>query len=87
MMRDALLLSVLILSVHSCRSVPKVEACVVGDSDLFICNDPRLDEPDYDLLYPNDVMNYVCTNPDDYATMREYVLELQKELKKCENSR
>jgi hypothetical protein len=60
---------------------PKVELCVSGDDYLFLCNDQRIDPPDYELEYP---VNYACTNIDDYRLINNYCTDLRSKLIKCE---
>ena len=83
-----LLVSLTLLSAASCErhKPPKTELCIVGDADTFLCNDQRLDDDrqDYDLVYPRDVLNYVCTNPSDYAKLNGYCTDLRERLIKCE---
>lgn len=83
--------SLTLLSLASCESYPppKTELCISGDQDLFLCNDPRRDEDeqDYDLMYPEDTLNYLCTNPADYAKLKDYCTDLRTKLINCEKSR
>lgn len=82
--------SSILLSVGSCdrKKPPKSELCLVGTNDSFQCNDPRLNDgqQDYDLVYPDDVVNYVCTNPNDYGILRNYCNQLREDLIKCEDN-
>ena len=78
----------MLLSAASCeRHVPpKAELCISGDQDLFLCNDPRRNEGerDYDLTYPEDTLNYICTNPADYNSLKGYCTDLRTKLINCE---
>jgi hypothetical protein len=83
-----LLVSLTLLSAASCErhKPPKTELCIVGTADTFLCNDQRLDDntQDYDLVYPDDVENYICTNPADYQQLNGYCTGLREKLIKCE---
>ena len=83
-----LLVSLTLLSAASCErhKPPKTELCIVGTEDTFLCNDQRLDDDaqDYDLTYPNDVENYICTNPTHYQQLNGYCTGLREKLIKCE---
>lgn len=82
--------SLILLSAASCERYepPKTELCIAGDQALFLCNDPRRNEGerDYDLVYPEDTLNYLCTNPADYAKLKDYCTDLRTKLINCEKS-
>lgn len=86
-----LLGSLMLLSASSCDRYPppKTELCISGDNDAFQCNDMRRDEgeQDYDLTYPHDTLNYICTNPQDYKSLKQYCTDLRAELIKCKKQK
>ena len=65
--------------LSSCQGLPvnrpNGEICITGDSGLVCTLDDR--------TYIRPASNDICTNPKDYGLMDEYVLEIEKRLKRC----
>ena len=74
----------LILSACNHYEPPKTELCVFGDSG-GICTDPRKPrgEREYTLQFP-DMLNYICTGPEDWDYSKQWWLEKLERLEKCE---
>lgn len=84
------IVSALLLILISCKAPyapPKSEMCItsyIGSEPTMACNDQRTDPPDYDLPYQE---NYICTNPQDYANIKSYCIDLRERLIKCEQKK
>ena len=83
-------LTVLLLILYSCKQYPppKTELCIAGEFGLFQCNDLRKikRKQDYERSYPEQTTNYICTNPSDFALVRNYCADLRRDLIKCKKS-
>lgn len=61
---------------------PAAELCGVSlTQGLLMCNDPRVDMPDYSR---EAVVGDICTNADDYKATEKYVNALRLKLYKYE---
>lgn len=79
-MKNVALFSALFLSCNSSSiQVPKGELCIIGD-DLMICQDDRLDPSEYDKPI---TVNYVCTNPEDFKSQKDHLIDVTKRLEVC----
>lgn len=74
----------LTLIVSSCDEIkpPIIEQCVEL-VDYKFCIDKRLDEPEqeYDRK-PNETKGYICTNPDDFFMIQQWMDDKLEELEK-----
>jgi hypothetical protein len=79
-------LLVLLIVFASCEKIkpPQTEQCIFGDSGL-ICNDPRLETPDYILLFEQS-KNYVCVSPTSYSVLYNWTDKVVEALEKCLNN-
>jgi hypothetical protein len=67
------LLLTLSLVATGCRSIPKVERCLIGDAGC-VCIDSRKPEGQREYILPfSECRNYIATNPDDYFTLEEWM--------------
>lgn len=61
------------LSGATCHvKLPPMEYCIVGSTGNGICQDPRKDPQEYERS-PQQMTNMICTNPDDYMALREWL--------------
>lgn len=60
-----------------------IETCVHNDDNSAQCNDKRLG-PEKENYQRLDLVNYICTNSDDYNTTYDYGSNLREDLIKCE---
>jgi hypothetical protein len=70
----------------ACENIkpPITEICILGDSGL-ICNDQRLENPDYILPFEN-AKNYECVSPDSYSILYKWTDKIVESLEKCLNN-
>lgn len=61
---------------------PVVELCVIGENGC-ICTDKRMPVPTYGKSM-KECLNYLATNPRDYAEIRRWTEEIVSDLEKCE---
>lgn len=76
----------ILLILSSCKNYepPKGELCIIGDAG-GICYDIRLPEGEREYILPHDEMiNYIATNPDDWAAQNIWWLGILEKLEKCE---
>ena len=78
--------SLLVVSLVSCKNphaIPKAEICVHNDDSTAECTDLRL--PEGERSYTNEnLTNYICSNPQDYQLMMDYVYGIREKLIRCE---
>lgn len=78
--------SLLVVSLVSCKpphKIPSTEICVHNDDNSAECTDLRL--PEGERSYTNESLeNYLCTNPQDYQTMSDYMFDIREKLIRCE---
>jgi hypothetical protein len=60
---------------------PKGEFCIIGDG-LMLCQDSRLDPFEYDRPI---TVNYICTNPEDFKSQKDHLIDVTKRLDICIN--
>lgn len=64
---------------------PKIENCIHNNGNDAECADLR--KPEAEQQYTNsNLVNYICTNPDDYELLYNYANGLREKLIKCENT-
>ncbi len=84
-MKNLLLSPFSILLLVSCSSLDlnpiQVERCITNESHSMICKDPRIGKDAYRVApIP---ANYICTNPDDYESLKGELIDLKVKLKQA----
>lgn len=62
-----------------------VELCIIGDHGC-ICRDERRANAIYGKTF-KECVNYIATNPRDYAEMRRWTEDIVENLRKCEGEK
>jgi hypothetical protein len=92
-MKNALslfVISIALVASSGCEKYapPETELCINNGDDTLSCDDPRLPDGQQTYIKPMDeATNYLCTNPSDFAQIKDYCIDLRAELIKCEKSR
>ena len=83
----SLLLLLPLLLANKCTppyEPPKSELCIHNNSNSAECADLR--KPSEEQQYHNEnLVNYICTNPDDYRQAYNYCMDLRQKLIECKS--